>query len=837
MSIENIGTSPAVSNVDTEAAPGLPGTAGPGTAWEGAGTDTTGTSVAGIGTALPGGSLTDLPPPGSSPSIGNETGTIDSAYGYGGSGLAVPADTEAVYGGGLPSAYAPLLGAGGGQGLVGSAADPGSLDTTIGGGAVFVNGTPPAYRPPAAYVAATAKDTSLTDILGNQINAPLPYNQLAYAGQNLDTSYFGAPAQPSPLLSQADTIPSVQSATPYYASQLGIMPATLVVKSLGQVIGQTDTVTLNHLTPAALSKSGITSAPGTIVVTDTTSGHILAQNVDYTLAASGSGATLTYSVTRISASAVSSDGDSANVSYFYGSASFFAPATAVLTTDYTVTTAGNGATTALYLTRAGGSTVLLVGDMVTMSYSYGDAQYYDSNLPAPYALSFSDMMTLSNSPQPLAQYGITTAPGSIAVQDVTSGNALAYNTDYSLAPVYLPSTAGSQASSLLGYAITRLLGSPNSQPGDIILVTFAYLTSVPGAPGMGAQVTQADTVTLSHTVPAALSKTGIVTTPAGLVVFDTTSGKLLALGTDYTVTASGSGATLTYSITRVNTSTLSSDSDSATVAYAYGNAYYFSSGPAVPGNRGVTASWTPPAGTVAVDYYLVECSTRGTQYVPATGEPMFYGQPSPQGGGNPGEPTFQSDVLTGFSKSAPVTLTLQGILTPPQQLVVRDVTDTAPGDPMQATGQVLEYGYDYTVTAVGVGPWLTYQIQRVGTSQNSSDGDTITVDYFWTNPASVSTFFTQGLIVSSPVIYNPNGTVRSFQGYRFRVAAGNRAGLGPFSGWSDYVIPLNPNVVKGLIPGVPGGPPLISNSLDPANTVNPVYRPDGTVRAGTGLGG
>jgi len=156
---------------------------------------------------------------------------------------------------------------------------------------------------------------------------------------------------------------------------------------------------------------------------------------------------------------------------------------------------------------------------------------------------------------------------------------------------------------------------------------------------------------------------------------------------------------------------------------------------------------------------------------------------------------------------------------------------------MQLTGTVLELGYDYTVTAVGIGPWLTYQIQRVASSVNSDDGDTITVDYFWTNPNIVSTFFTQGLIENWNTIYNPDGSVRAFQGYQFRVAAGNRAGLGPFSGWSDYVVPLNPNVVKGLIPGVPGGPPLASNTLDPANVVNPVYRPDGTIKPGTGLGG
>ena len=805
MSIENIGTSPAAANTDTESVHGALGPAPLGTAQQtGANAETA--------TSAPGGSLLDvLLGTGSS-----ETGLPGSEY------AASQPDTEAVYGGAtLPGNFAPVLGQGGGQGLIGTAADPGVFDTTIGGGAVFINGTPPAYRAPSAYVAGSVRDTTLTDLLGNQINAGPLVNQAAYAATNIDTSYSGGPSVPAPLLSQTDTIPAIASATPYYASQLGIMPATLVVSSLGQVTAITDSLVLTGTGTVALTKTGVVTAPAAIAVTDFTLGHALVLGTDYTLAASGSGPTLTYSVTRI-ATANSTSGDTWHVSYSYGSAHYFAPAVAALTTDYTVTTSGNGPSAAAFITRAGGSTVLAAGDAVTMAYSYGDASYYDSNFPAPQSLPVTDTLYLSSSPVALNQQGISTAASALAVVDVTSGHTLTYNTDYTVQATYLASTKGSVAANLLGYTITRMITSPNSSDGDIIQVTYAYLASVPGAPGMGALVAQSDVIALSHSVAAPLSKNGIVTTAANLVVFDATTGKLLALTTDYTVAVTGTGATQTYSVTRSNSSANSSDGDSATVAYQYGNAFYFTSGPVVAGNRGVTVTWTPPPGVTEVDYYLVQSSDSGTQYVPATGEPVLYGQPSPSGGGGTGEPTFQSDVIT-LSHSSPAALSQAGILTPDGQLIVRDTV----------SGLVLYETIDYTVTTIGAGPWKTYTITRVATSQNSADGDAATVDYRWSSPASVSTFFTQGLAENAAVIYNPNGTVRSFQGYQFQVAAGNRAGLGPFSAWSDFAIPLNPSAYHGFLPSGAGN----SNSFDPANAVNPVYRPDGTVKAGTGLGG
>lgn len=60
--------------------------------------------------------------------------------------------------------------------------------------------------------------------------------------------------------------------------------------------------------------------------------------------------------------------------------------------------------------------------------------------------------------------------------------------------------------------------------------------------------------------------------------------------------------------------------------------------------------------------------------------------------------------------------------------------------------------------------------------------------------------------------------------YTFKVAARNKAGLGAYSAASTAARPYNPDEPDPLRPG----------GLDPANVVNPIYRPDGTFVAGTG---
>jgi hypothetical protein len=937
------GFSPAETVQDTEGVFGSPVAPSPGSPGSMQGVaeqaasnqDTTGTTVTGVpGAALPGGSTSDTIPWSGSGQLGGETGPglLQGNSGYAvnevvpgqyGAPLGSP-DTEGVYGGAkptstvTPSSPYPWLPT--------STQLTGTLDTTISGGSDYVPSmypSPPAYRAPSSYVAAGVKDTTLTDILGNQISAQ-PLTDASYAALNVDTSYIGAPAAPAPLSSQTDTFAGTAAATPYYASQQGIMPSTLVVTDSGQVDSKTDTIAvISHLTPSALSKTGIITAPSAIVVTDTTTSHVLVITTDYTLTASGSGATLTYSIERVNTSVNSADGDTWTVAYQYADATHFTPAVLVLNTDYTVTTALNGGNTSAYITLSTGSGYV-AGDTVALAYSYGTPQYYDSNLPAAQNLTVTDTLQLSQVPAQLLAWNVITSAGSITVFDVTQNASLTYNTDYTVKQIIAPYTPNSTYTETppITYAISWKPTSTTAKLGDVITATYAYSTSVPGAPGLAATTLHTDSVTSFTSTPTALSQTGIVTPPAGFSVLDVTNGKTLVLNLDYTVTVSGTGSSLTYSVSRLAGSTNSTSTDHVTFSYYYGNTAYFTSGPVLPVNLGVQIPWTPPAGTTNVDYYFIQCSDLGTMYVPATGQPGLYGQPSPSGGADSGQPVYQVDTFTtAFSHSSPNTLTKTGILTPPGQLIVRDLSSTE-SDPLQPTGTVLEYGYDYTVTSSGVGPWVSYQVQRVATSVNSKDGDTITVSYWYdtmgavpltaigdtviaaakvatlshndvaipltgliiydttiskalaygldftaqpsgegpvesatitlitTGPAGAgatdhltvyylygimpTAIFTQGLLPNAAPIYTPSGTVRSIgPGYQFAVAAGNRAGLGPFSNWSDYASPLNYNAPQ---PGSQGSPNNGPGYYDPANTVNPIYLPSGAVKTGTGLG-
>jgi hypothetical protein len=169
-------------------------------------------------------------------------------------------------------------------------------------------------------------------------------------------------------------------------------------------------------------------------------------------------------------------------------------------------------------------------------------------------------------------------------------------------------------------------------------------------------------------------------------------------------------------------------------------------------------------------------------------------------------------ALPGANTSLPQ-LSQVGILTPPGQIVVKDLT----------TGMVLLENYDYTLTASGGGPSLTYTVSQVADSTDCAPSDSISVSYWWFAGSSIVATFTQGLVPNTALIYKPSGATYSQQGYQFAVAAGNRAGLSNYSAWSSYVIPLNTNAVP-------------TGSLDPANTVNPIYNPAGAVQSGTGLG-
>lgn len=870
--------------------------------------DTTGTSVASIGPALPGGSVTDVVPWAGSGAAGGQTGTVsqsdysayqgslfpqrETLYGW---PRGVP-DTEEVYGGSTAwwaTGFAPTL-----QnyvsGDIGIASDPQIMDTTIGGGSLYTENVAaasgPAYRNPILGIAGSVKDTSLTDILGNQIAAATITNA-AYAGSQVDTNPWGqnfpaggppggwtySPSQPVALSTQTDAFASAQASTPVYLSQGGV----------------------------------ITSS---IVATNTSTSTTMVLNTDYSLVIAGNGPDTFVQVTFIVAAHFAN------------------------------------------------------GNNVSITYNYGTPQYFDSVVPA----------------------------------------------------------------------------------------------AVPGAPTVGATSAGSQVIASFTTTPTALTQTGIVTPPAGLVVVDNTgprAGNVGVLNVDYTITAvTGQGSTLTYSIALVAASTKFTSTDNVTVNYFFGNAAYFASGPALPTNRGAQVSWGAPAGTTEVDYYLIQSlPDLGTQFVPKTGLPGFYGEPNVAGTDDYGLPIFQSDTFTAFpsattappaaptvsnatsggtvavgtytfsvtylnavgetigsatsttttttaastltcnspvtqpgvtgwnvyisqagssvvtkQNAAPltigvnyttttpptstgvnpptinstvITITKQGVVTPAGQVIVRDTTSSALSiqgaaasdyqnltptggtiagpteqDPLAPLQSVLIYNVDYTVTTINNGPWTIYQIVRAPSSVNAFATDTIVVDYFYSqtniNPltaandtivlsagsgallhtgvftapqnlivfdtttgkalafgldftlaltgigptrtftitvittgpagsgltdtlhayylygAPLASFFQQGLLENTPIIYRPNGTTYSFQGYQFQIAAGNRAGLGPFSNVSDFVVPLN---YQSPQPGFQGTTQTIT-FRDPANTINPIYLPSGAVLSGTGLG-
>jgi hypothetical protein len=655
---------------------GEQGAAPAGTAFQASNDPTTGSAAAGIGEQAAGGSLTD-PAAGRT---GSETGSPGSEYAVtevepGALGWAAGSpDTNPGYGGGLPESYAPS-----------DTSLTGTLDTIAGGGSNLVPGmyaSPPGYRSPTSGVAAGTKDTTLTDILGNALNASPLLTDASYAAVNLDTSYAGAPAAPTPLLSQADTFAADQAGQPDYLSQQGVIAST-------------------------------------IVVTDTSTS-----------------------------------------------------ATLVLGTDYTVTTAGNGANTVAYVTPQAGSG-FTAGNNVSVAYSYGDATYWDSNPPAspPSAPAVSSATAVNRGAQVTWSAPSGTTPVDYYLLECEDRGTM-----------YVPVTG---------------------QPVD-------YGQPAPsGGAQAGQPAYQADTLTLlaaALAAPAAPTATG-----------NTGSGSTLAAGS--------------YKVAVTYTSPNGETTASAVTTVA------------------VTATdnlvITSPAAETGADHWYAYVSQAGGSTMTrqqAAGSPTAIGTaltitaPPTSTGAAP--PALNTTLAT---------LSRQGVLTPPNALIVRDVTSAAQsiltsgevaggeGDPLQADGQVLEYGYDYTVTVTGIGPWAQYQVALAAGSVNASAGDQLVIEYWWgADPSAVSAVFTQGLLPNTPVIYKPDGSTPYTQGYRFRVAAGNRTGLGPYSAYSSYVVPLNYNEPQ---PGHEGSITVGPGSLDPANAINPIYKPDGTVKSGTGLGG
>jgi hypothetical protein len=319
----------------------------------------------------------------------------------------------------------------------------------------------------------------------------------------------------------------------------------------------TQTITIDQTTGVTLTKAGVIP---TATVTITDNGQIFAVTAEgsHTIDATTPFSLTHAGVTTAAASLVVKKGAT---TLTYG-------------VDYTATPTGSGATANFTIVRLA-TAATSNGDAVTVGYSYGNTAHFTPAL-------------------------------------------LVVNTDYLL------TYASEGANTTL--TVKRKSTSSTAANGDSCVVNYSYgdatyygsnlPTAVPDAPTLGHISTITDTVTIDHTTPLSLTKTGITTAAASLIVKK--GATTLVLTTDYAVTTVGSGATKTYTILRNNSSTACADSDSVTVTYNYGTPAYFTPGPVVAINKGVTVKWIPPTTQIDIVGYVIQCSPGlGTEYAGA----------------------------------------------------------------------------------------------------------------------------------------------------------------------------------------------------------------------------
>ncbi len=294
------------------------------------------------------------------------TGTDGGAHGSATYNPAPPAvtgtlDTEGVYGPNQPGSFTPV-----------STLLSGTLDTRQGFAA---NMSAPVYRAPSGSVAATIKDT--TNAYGFTDPVPTDVNQWVTGGTT-ETANFGAPSGSIVPTTFSRTI---DQSTPTAVSPAGVIgaAASLVVVDNGKLTTVTDeSHVLSGLTAFTLTHPGVTDTTTAIVVKK--GATVLVETVDYTIVAGGTGITRNMTITPIDSVIVNS-GDTLLVSYHYGNAAYFTPATLVLTTDYTVTFTGGMATRTATILRASGSTAAANGDAVAITAQIGNAAYWGTHDP------------------------------------------------------------------------------------------------------------------------------------------------------------------------------------------------------------------------------------------------------------------------------------------------------------------------------------------------------------------------------------------------------------------------------------------------------------------------
>lgn len=313
-----------------------------------------------------------------------------------------------------------------------------------------------------------------------------------------------------------------------------------------------------------------------------------------------------------------------------------------------------------------------------------------------------------------------------------------------------------------------------------------------GAPS-GKIVSNTISRTIDQTAPTAASTAGVIGAASSLVVFNT--GKITAVtGESHTI-----DATTPFSFTHAGVTT-----PVASIVVKKGAAVLV---------RNTDYTLTPSGSGVTLNYAVVRLATAATANGDAVTVEYSYGNAA----------IFTPVALT---LTTDYTVTFTGGMSTRTFTILRNAASSAVtnGDTVSIAYQSGDAAYWGTHDPVAAPP-----APVIGTAVAGDRRAKVV----WTNPTLGAGDDIDGYLIQSNTggtRYVPGGllnfwfdTVVPSQIYTFRVAAFNEAGLSVFSGWSNEVTPLNYDEVP-------------TGSLDPKNTINPIYNADGTIVDGTGLG-